>query len=201
MYGGKIMDMDFLMSFSGLLPYVIFFLFIILVSYVRSVPPNTVQIIDRNTHYLKTKRHGFYFFNPNTDKITTEISKRHLYKRYTNTFETHDGYYVDVTFEVEYHAENLDAVLEALALVRRSVDDVMNGSMYWGTKNFSLSDIKNLPRVLENEAKSILISEAGELELTVDRFYVTSVYPSSTSEDKVFKPHSNSYSSGPIKFM
>ena len=93
-------------------------------------------------------------------------------------------------------------VQEFFKTVRRSVDDVMNGSMYWGTRNFSLSDIKNLPRVLENEAKSILISEAGELELTVDHFYVTSVYPSSsTSEDKVFKPHSNSYSSGPIKFM
>ena len=195
------MDMDFLMSLSGLLPYVIFFLFIILITYVRSVPPNTVQIIDRNTHYLKTKRRGFYFFNPKTDKVTTEISKRRIYKRYANTFETHDGYFVAVTFEVEYHAENINSVLDALALVRRSVDDVMNGSIYWGTRNLSLSDIKNLPKVLENEAKSILISEAGELELTIDHFYVTSVYPASvTSDERVFRPHTNSYSSGPIKF-
>ena len=104
------------------LGFVAIFIFVI---YIKRVPPHTVLIIDRDSHYLKTKKNGFYFFNPSRDKVTTEISKRKIRKNYINSFETHDGAIVIVQFSVEYHAEDIDSVLRALELVRRSVDDVL----------------------------------------------------------------------------
>ena len=60
-------------------------------NFLKAVPANTVIIIDRNSHYLKTKKSGFYFFNPATDKVTTKISKYIINKNYSDFFETHDG--------------------------------------------------------------------------------------------------------------
>ena len=52
---------------------VIIILIIIFGSFIKFVPANTVIIVDRNSHYLKTKRSGMYLFNPATDKVTTKI--------------------------------------------------------------------------------------------------------------------------------
>ncbi|MBQ9280119.1 MAG: hypothetical protein IJ215_03640 [Clostridia bacterium] len=180
--------------------YIIFFVVIISLSFIRKVPTNTVLIIDRHSHYLKTKRRGFYFFNPATDKITTEIAKRHITKQYIDNFETHDGYIARIAFTVEYHAENIEAVLQALASARRSVDDVMNGAIYWAARNLSLSDFKNTSIALMNEARPILISESGELEVKIDQFYINNITPiPSSAHVPVFRPHTSSYSLGPIQ--
>ena len=109
---------------------IIFVIIIILSVFVKVVPANSIIIVDRNSHYLKTKRGGFYFFNPSTDKVTTQISKLQTNKLYSDVFETHDGKLVRVVFCVTYHAEDLDEVLSALERVRRSIDDVMNSSVY-----------------------------------------------------------------------
>ena len=46
-----------------------------------------------------------------------------------------------------------------------------------------------------------LNSEAQELQITIDKFNITSVVTMPNDGNiKIFKPHLNSYSSGPIKF-
>lgn len=180
---------------------ILIIVFIITGSFIKTVPANTVIIVDRNSHYLKTKRSGFYFFNPSTDKITTQISKSKISKSYIENFETHDGKLVRVSFEVEYHAQNMDDVLAALESVRRSVDDVMNGSIYWSVNNLSLSDFANTPITLLSEVKPKLISEATELKIIIDDFQINNITALPYGVNITpFKPHLSSHSTGPIKF-
>ena len=186
----------------GLFQILIFVIIILFFSgIIRFVPANTVYIIDRNSHYLKTKKSGLFFFWPATDKITTKISINHLYKYYTNAFETHDGKIVRVDFNVEYHAENLEAVLTSLESVRRSVNDIMNSSVYWAVHALNISDFYNKPDLLKNEILPKLTAEATELSIVVDKFNLTSIVDVSFVQNIVpFKPHLSSYNSGPIKF-
>lgn len=179
----------------------IIFAFFIFIAFIRFVPANTIQIIDRNTHYLKTKRYGMYFFNPATDKVTTEISRRQITKHYADNFETHDGKIVRVDFTVSYHANDLDDVIRTLSQARRSVDDVMNGAIYWSVNNLSLKDFQGKPIALLSEAKPQLISEASELEISIDEFYINNIVPIPKEANVIpFKPHTSTQSSGPIKF-
>lgn len=181
--------------------YGIIFLIIILSNFIKIVPKNTVIIVDRNSHYLKTKRHGMYLFWPATDKITTRISTNKLYKLYTNDFETHDGKIVRIPFSVEYHANNLEAVLDSLKSARRSIDDIMNASVYWAVNNLCLSDFHSQTHILDNEIRPKLLSEARELNIQIDKFYIASITDVTTLPGvKPFKPHLNSFSSGPIKY-
>ena len=180
--------------------YGIVLLIIILANFIKVVPANTVIIVDRNSHYLKTKKRGFYLFWPPTDKVTTKISTNHLYKFYTNDFETHDGKVVRVNFNVEYHAKNLDSVLDSLKSARRSVDDIMNSSVYWAVRNLSLEDFRGRATILLNEVTPKLLSEARELNITIDKFNITNIGDVTYMANKPFKPHLNSYNSGPIKF-
>ena len=179
---------------------IIIIIFIILGNFIKSVPANSVIIIDRNSHYLKTKRHGFYFFNPAIDKITTQISLFPLTKSYIENFETHDGKMVRVSFSVKYHADNLEDVLVALESVRRSIDDVINSSIYWGVNNLSLSDFINTPINLMAESKPKLLSEATEL-IKIDHFQINNITALPYGVNIIpFKPHLSSHSTGPIKF-
>lgn len=174
---------------------------IILSNFIKFVPANTVIIVDRNSHYLKTKRRGMYLFWPPTDKVTTKISTNQLYKYYTNDFETHDGRIVRVSFSVQYHAENLESVLDSLKSARRSVDDIMNSSIYWGVRNLSFKDFYPYANLLENEVTPKLLSEATELNIKIDKFNIGTIIESTHMPNvKVFKPHLNSYSRGPIQF-
>ena len=56
---------------------IIFFIILFCVFCVRKVPPHTVIIIDKNSHYLKTKKSGYYIMLPNY-KVTTKISTNKL---------------------------------------------------------------------------------------------------------------------------
>lgn len=186
---------------EGLIMLLFFVIIFIFFTFIRVVPANTVLIIDRNTHYLKTKRHGFFFLNPATDKITSTFSKYPVTKMYTNFFETHDGYIVQITFTVRYHVNDLDSVVNTLALVRRSVDDVMEGSVYWGVNNLSISDFANKSFALSHEVKPQLIAEASELEIIIDDFTINGITPLPKGSNIIpFKPHTSSNSGGPIKF-
>lgn len=191
------------MKNGGLMMEGLFLIFLIFVfiNFIKTVPANTVIIVDRNSHYLKTKRRGFYFFNPATDKVTTKISTYQLSKSYMENFETHDGKIVRVSFSVRYHAENLEDVLAALASARRSIDDVMNGSIYWSVNNLSLSDFIHTPIVLSSEAKPKLLSEATELKIKIDEFHINNIAELPATLNVVpFKPHLSTHSSGPIRF-
>lgn len=187
--------MEFLILMVVLLPIMLFFLLIINIG---KVPPNTAIIIDRDTHYLKTVRRGFYFLLPK-DVITTTISTHKMTKHYTNYFETHDGYTFSVGFVATYHAEDIDAVLAALQSSRRSIDDIIESSVYWAINDLNGRDISKL---LLSEITPKLASEARELCIEIDDFSITSLHIApNASNVKPFKPHlSGSSNSGPIKF-
>lgn len=182
--------------------FLIFFVIILSICYLRIVPANTVVIVDRNSHYLKTKKRGIYFFNPQTDKITTEISTNRLSKYYSNFFETDDGVIVNVSFCATYHAENINNVLDSLKSARRSIYDIMNSSIYWAANNLNVKDIIDINNtLLYKEAYEKLISEARVLNINIDDFRITNISQVANSADiKPFKPHLNSYSRGPIHY-
>ena len=108
---------------------IIFIIIIVFFCFVRRVPPNTAIIIDRDSHYLKTKRRGFYFINPATDKITTRVSTFPITEFYSNTFETHDSTFYHLYFQVTYKATDIEMVLSSLQDSRRSIYDVVNCSL------------------------------------------------------------------------
>ena len=110
----------FFIFWIGIIVFSIFF------SRIRQVPPGTVVIIDRNSHFHKKKRGGFYLFNPATDKITTKISRFPITENYTNTFVTHDSTYYRITYSFTYKAEDVEMVLSSLEDSRRSIYDVVN---------------------------------------------------------------------------
>ena len=180
---------------------IIFLLIIFCLFFIRVVPTNTVLIVDRNSHYLKTKKNGIFFFNPFTDEITTMISTNELSKTYTNIYETHDGYIFSVSLYVRYHATNLDDVLFGLKNVRRSINDVMQGCVYWSVRNLGFSDLNSNSAILSQEIVNKLLSEAQELHISIDAYKVLNIIRvESTDTSKCFKPHLSSSSSGPIKF-
>lgn len=177
-------------------------IFVCIVFYIRPVPANSVVIVDRNSHYLKTKKYGFYFFNPRTDKVTTTISKHQLIKYYTNYFETDDGKIIQVSFYAAYHADNLENVLDSLKSARRSIYDIMNSSIYWAANNLTLNDIMATNfALLHKEASEKLIADARTLNITIDTFKITHVSQVVHSlAIEPFKPHLNSFSRGPIHY-
>lgn len=177
-------------------------IFIFIGFYVKIVPTNTVVIIDRNSHYLKTKKHGLYFFNPKTDKVTTQISKQQISQYYTNYFETDDGKTIQVSFCATYHTDDLESVLNSLKSARRSIYDIMNSSIYWAANNLTLNDIMTTNfTLLYKEATEKLMAEARTLNITIDTFKLLRVSQvMQTSSIEPFKPHLNSFSRGPIRY-
>lgn len=181
---------------------IILLIILVAIIYIKKVPANTVIIIDRNSHYLKTKKSGFYFFNPKTDKITTKISKQQITQYYTNYFETDDGKIIQVAFSSTYHADNLENVLDALKSARRSIYDIMNSSIYWAANNLNINDIMLTSfTLLRKEAYEKLIAEARTLNISIDNFKILQVTQVGRSPSiEPFKPHLNSFSRGPIRY-
>ena len=111
--------------------------------FIRVVPAKTALIIDRNSHYCKTKKGGIYLFNPTTDKVTTKISTFPVTETYSNTFETHDSYFYRTTFTVTYVATDIDMVLSSLQDSRRSIYDVINCSVETVMSSLVMKDMSN----------------------------------------------------------
>ena len=63
---------------------IIFLIIIFCVFCIKKVPPHTVIIVDKNSHYLKTKKSGFYIMLPGY-KVTTKISTN-KFKYLVHTF-------------------------------------------------------------------------------------------------------------------
>ena len=166
---------------------IIIFLVIIFLCFVRKVPPNTVLIIDKNSHYHKTKRNGYYLLTKGC-KVTTMISTNTLTRTLTDLYETYDGQAASITVNCAYKAADLDVVLESLSNIRRSIDDIIKSSAYFAANNYNGQDIKRETAEFANKIRDNLVSELSTLGVTLVGLSVTSQiyqYPSK----KYFKPH------------
>ncbi len=174
---------------TNLISLALFFGIFVLAARIRKVPSNTVHIIDRNTHYLKTVRKGYYFFNPSTDKVTTKISTSPIYTTYSNYYESEDGKAVRVIFNISYSASNLEDVLYNLDKTRRSIDDVLQGAMYHAVISLKSPMINEVS--LNNEFKRNLESQALPLCIKINSYKITYLDLNRYSKNtvKLFTPH------------
>ncbi len=151
---------DFFVALVGFWP-----LFLITaLLFLRKVPKDTALVIDRNGHYLKTKRSGFYIFNPSTDEVTSKISTYPSTKYYNNVFETHDSRFYRIGFMVIYKAEDLEQVLSSLSDSRRSIDDVINCAMETLVASCVAKEMTNYPELNERYF--------SQLEYMLEPFYI-----------------------------
>ena len=170
---------------------IIIFLVIIILCFVRKVPPNTVLIIDKNSHYHKTKRNGFYLLTKGC-KITTIISTNTLTRTLNDLYETYDGKPASITINCAYKAADLDAVLDSLSNIRRSIDDIIKSSAYFAATNYNGNDIIRESAEFVNKIRDNLISELNTISVTLVGLSVTTQiyqYPTKT----YFKPHVNGH--------
>ncbi len=160
--------------------------------FIRFTPFGTAVIIDRKTHYCKTKpRGGFYFFNPATDKITTMISTAPYTKQYSEIFETNDSIFLKISFSVTYHAESVAEVLAHLKADKRSIDDIIKCAVDSTVSSFNMSNFKtNLP-VIANEIRRRMTLSVSPFGFIIDNYSTLNLYAVHDSIGKAnrFKPH------------
>lgn len=173
---------------AGLIVFIIFLL-IIFSNFIKLVPANTAIIVDRNHHYLKTKKKGFYFFNPATDKITTYISTNPHTQSFIQISESHDGLLFQLGYHVVYKASNVNQVLESLKSNRRSVNDIIQSCVHTSVANFEKTDLVKLKELIE-EIKRRLSINLESFEITLISFDMGVPYqvPNSARKD-IFAPH------------
>ena len=158
-----------------------FIILLILICFFRKVPPQSLIIIDRNSHYLKTKRNGFYFLWP-MDKVTTTVSKNPLSRTLTDYYETDDGKVISATVTCRYKADDLDRVQQALADVRRS-------SAYFAIGNYTFAQIVRLnSHEFADKVRDNLRDEFASLGISLLGSHV-SIVPTVTYGLPCFKPH------------
>ncbi len=173
---------------TGFVYPILFIVFVSFIISIRRVPSNTIIIIDRNSHYLKTKRKGFYFLGAN-DKITSKISTSSITENYSNVFVTHDNYYYRVDFKVTYAAEDVEMVLSALQDSRRSIYDIANCAIETVFGALLRKDL-----VDTNNVSSLAFRQ---IESTLEPFYLDAIkislsfvpVMSTVGEATVFKKH------------
>ena len=139
---------------------------VIMVSRIKKVPANTTIIIDRNTHFHKKKRHGYYFFNPKIDKITTMVSAYPIEERYINVFKTHEDSYYNVNFTMTYVSNEPEQTLDSLSDSRRSIYDIANCAV---ETLFGTLTRKEIATTTLEELNTRLFHQ---LESTLEYFYI-----------------------------
>ncbi len=153
-------------EYMSLILFIVIIIIMVLATRLKRVPPNTTIIIDRNTHFHKKKRHGYYFFNPRTDKITTIVSTHPIRETYVNAFKTHEDTYYNVRFTMTYICKEPEQTLDSLSDSRRSIYDIANcaAETLFGTltrKDIVSSSLEDLnPRLFH------------QLEATLEYFYI-----------------------------
>ncbi len=180
--------LDFILGFVPFTFFVVFFLFIF--GIIRKVPKNTILVIDRKSHYLKTKRRGFYFFNPVTDVITSKVSTMPTYSLYRNVFENHNSTFYEIDFSVTYKAEDAERVIQALADSRRSIDDIVNCAMEVLVTSCDNSEMKNsidLGKKYRLQVESMI--EPFYLDLTDATVFYIQVIPAEIGKYRKFQRH------------
>ena len=175
-------------TFSTLMIFA-FIILVILLFRIRRVPRGTVYIVDRNTHYHKTVKHGFFFFNPITDRITTEISITPKTKQYQNYYETEDGKVCLIVLAITYSAQDVEDVLYNLSATRRSIDDVIQGAMYHAVLSLRIPEIN--VQTLSREFERNISSQVLGLCINVHNFNIKYLDKASyrLQQVNVFKPH------------
>lgn len=170
-----------------------------LLAFVRKVPTNTVIIIDRNGHYLKTLSRGFYILGP-FDEITTRIAKTPTLRVLTDFFETDDGKLVSATVSCRYHADNITNVLQSLGEVRRSVDDIIKSAAHFAISNFPIQYIIGAnTNEFSEKVRANLVSEFNSIGISLSYFKIT-VSDATYSGVSAFRPHESScYREGNVK--
>ncbi len=168
---------------------------LVLICFLRKVPPHTLIIIDRNAHYLKTKRSGFYFLWP-MDKVTTTVSRTPITRTLTDYFETDDGKVISATVSCRYQASNLDIVQQSLSNIRRSVDDIIKSAAYFAIGNYTFAHIVRLSNhEFTDKVRDNLKSELESIGVSVLASHV-SITPTVVYGLPCFKPHVSSSCSG-----
>ena len=188
-------------SFLPLIGYIVFILFLILLSKARKVPLNTTIIIDRNTHFYKKKSRGYYFFNPSTDKVTTKVSSFPITETYRNIFQTHEDTYYNISFSMTYICKEPEQTLDSLADSKRSIYDIANCAVETLRGSLSAKDIALTPLA---ELSEKLFQQ---LESTLEYFYIDvieahinnyNIVDEEIGKKAIFQKHTSS-SSDPIQ--
>ena len=122
------------------------------------------------------------------------ISRLKITKKYLDIFETEDGKKFSINFIVTYSTKNIDDLLYNLEKVRRSIDDILESSMYNAVRNLNSKSIQ-YRSMLSTEFLRNLQSQAMSVGLNIDNYIVSSTSPVTTSY-KSFKPHKNYSDSG-----
>ena len=117
--------------------------------------------------------------------------------RYYDTFETEDGAFFNVLFDVTYCAKNIEDTLYNLEKIRKSIDDILKSCMYFAMLTLN-SKIISLAAV-ENAFKRNLEGQAMQVGIDIKSFHINNlVY---TTNRQAFKPHKNySDSKDPIQY-
>lgn len=168
--------------------YIIFFIFIFIIFFVRKVPHNSAVIIDRNEHYLKTKKFGYYFIIPVLDKITTVVSTNPTTRVFNDYYEAEDGTIINLRLSCKYRSRNVDTTLENLENVRRSIDDILKSSIYFAVGSLKFSSLKTH---LEPVSREYLTKYLNAVDIDLQNLYI-SFTPVHHSDVKLFKPHVSS---------
>lgn len=169
--------------------------------FIKLVPKNTVYIIDRNTHYLKTVKKGFFLFNSSTDTITTTISTNPITRNYFEVFEAEYGNFYYLIFSVTYYTKNLEDTLYNLEKIRKSVDDILKSCMYFAM--LSLRSEEFSKSLLEETFNRNLEGQAMSIGIGIKSFHINSINSLGKQYYKpAFKPHKNySESKDPIQYL
>lgn len=191
--------MDYLFTFLPFASVFVLLFLLFLISTFKKVPPNTAIIIDKDFHYYKTKKRGFYFVGNTRYKITTYISKTPHVAYYSQISETHDSKLLSLTYYVKYKVSNVDEVLERLKSNRRSVDDIIQSCVKTSLENFNFTDIYKGGDFSAEVSRRLAVNFAAfEIELINVSFTKAEVVLE-TYRDKVFAPHI-SQGDNPIKY-
>lgn len=170
---------------------IILIIIFLVIRFVKYTPFGDAVIVDRKSHYCKTKpRGGFYFFNPFTDEITTYISTNPYSQHYYDVFKTHDSHYVRVAFSVTYRAESVEEVLLHLKNDKRSINDIIKCAVDSTFSSFTLNYICNNKTLITNELKNRMALACIPFGFIIDNVSILGVtaLPDSSANLK-FEPH------------
>lgn len=150
------------------------------------VPPESIYIIDRNTHYYKTLTSGKRILLGPNDKITSRISKAPVSRTLNNFFETEDGAIISANVTCIYASNDILNTQDLLQSVRRSIDDIILSSLY-----FAIGSIKSydLHSSLNKAIEVNLTKELSTLDIGLLSFKVNLTHSDTASKEDCFKPH------------
>ncbi len=172
---------------------IVFFIILFCIFCVRKVPSNTIIIVDKNSHYLKTKKSGYYIMLPHY-KVTTKISTNKLFRNLQDCYETYDGQAAIISVTCGYQSTDLQNTIDTLANVRRSIDDIIKSSVYFAVGNHNAFDIKILTEEFKMKVFDNMRLELDEIGVILTDFSIRAAIPTMPQAPLVyFKPHISSH--------